>query len=65
METRNGSPLYRCADTALVRAARYAGLPLPTWPDFTDDSPTQLAGWQRWLCEVWGLDAVAGTAVQT
>lgn len=64
MDSRNGGPLYRCADTALVRAARYSRLPLPAWPDFTDDSPAQQLRWQTWLREVWSMAEVAETIEQ-
>ncbi|MGW8552836.1 lantibiotic dehydratase [Streptomyces tubercidicus] len=64
MDSRNGGPLYRCADTALVRAARYARLPLPAWPDLTADSPAQQAQWQEWLQEAWSMAEVAETIEQ-
>ncbi|MEU6036121.1 lantibiotic dehydratase [Actinomadura sp. NPDC047616] len=59
MASRNDGLMYRCADTALVRAARHAVLPLPAWPDLTDDSPGQVVRWRTWLRQVWALDAVA------
>ncbi|GAU70600.1 putative lanthionine biosynthesis protein [Streptomyces sp. NBRC 110611] len=58
MDSRNGGLLYRSADVALVRATRYAKLPLPAWPDFTDDSPGQVRRWQTWLREVWAIETV-------
>lgn len=64
MDSRNAGPLYRCADTALVRAARYSKLPLPAWPDLTDDSPAGQARWQTWLREVWSMVEVAETIEQ-
>ncbi|MGW3240892.1 lantibiotic dehydratase [Streptomyces olivaceus] len=57
MDSRQDGPLYRCADVALVRAARYARLPLPAWPDLTDDSPTRTSRWQVWLRDIWSLSA--------
>lgn len=59
MDPRNGRPLYRCADAALVRAAAHAGMALPVWPDLTDDTPCHVAWWCAWLREVWALDGVA------
>lgn len=59
MDPRNGRPLYRCADAALVRAAPHAGMALPVWPDLTDDTPSHVARWCAWLREVWALDGVA------
>lgn len=55
----DGRQLYRCADTALVRAARYTELTLPVWPDLTDATPAHVEQWCAWLREVWALDAVA------
>jgi thiopeptide-type bacteriocin biosynthesis protein len=55
MDSTHSGSLYRCADTALVRASRHTKLALPAWPDLTEDSPLQQIGWQTWLCEVWGL----------
>ncbi|MFE9287825.1 lantibiotic dehydratase [Streptomyces olivaceus] len=57
MDSRQDGPLYRCADVALVRAARYARLPLPAWPDLTDDSPARTSRWQVWLRDIWSLSA--------
>ncbi|MFE2890463.1 lantibiotic dehydratase [Streptomyces olivaceus] len=57
MDSRQDGPLYRCADVALVRAARYARLPLPAWPDLTDDSPAGTSRWQAWLRDIWSLSA--------
>ncbi|WP_030570923.1 lantibiotic dehydratase [Streptomyces aureocirculatus] len=59
MDSRNTGSLYRCADTALVRAARYATLPLPAWPDLTDGSPTSQSRWQTWLRAVWSVAEIA------
>lgn len=59
MDSRKGGPLYRCAETALVRAARYSRLPLPVWPDLADDSPAQQVRWQGWLRDVWVMTEVA------
>ncbi|MFJ2247478.1 lantibiotic dehydratase [Streptomyces sp. NPDC094461] len=58
MDSTYGRPLYRCADAVLVRVARHTSLPLPAWPDFTDDSPAHQIRWQEWLREVWGLPPV-------
>lgn len=55
MDSRNTGSLYRCADTALVRATRYATLPLPAWPDLADGSPASRSRWQTWLREVWSV----------
>lgn len=59
MGSRNGRPLYLCADAALVRAARHSEVTLPAWPDLTDDTPGHVARWCGWLREVWTLEAVA------
>ncbi|WP_442737933.1 lantibiotic dehydratase [Streptomyces pseudogriseolus] len=64
MDSRKDGPLYRCADTALVRAARYSRLPLPAWPDLTDDSPVREHRWHMWLRGVWSDTAVADTIEQ-
>ncbi|MFH9826462.1 lantibiotic dehydratase [Streptomyces bobili] len=64
MDSRKGGPLYRCADTALVRAARYSRLPLPAWPDLTDDTPARQVRWQAWLRDVWSMTEVADTIEQ-
>lgn len=64
MHSRKGGPLYRCTDTALVRAARYVRLPLPAWPDLTDDTPAREVRWQMWLRDVWPMTGVADTIEQ-
>ncbi|MFM9633491.1 MULTISPECIES: hypothetical protein [Streptomyces] len=64
MDSRKGGPPYRCADTALVRAARYSRLPLPAWPDLTDDTPARQVRWQAWLRDVWSMTEVADTIEQ-
>ncbi|MFD0857337.1 hypothetical protein ACFQ07_34355, partial [Actinomadura adrarensis] len=51
--------LYRCAETAMVRATPHASLPLPAWPDFTQDSPGHVAEWCAWLRDVWSVEEVA------
>lgn len=51
--------MYRCSDAALVRAARYAELALPEWPDLTETVPADVERWRGWLGEIWALDAVA------
>lgn len=64
MGSRKDCPLYRCADTALVRAARSARLPLPAWPDLTDDTPDCEVRWQTWLRDVWSLSEAADSIEQ-
>ncbi|MFJ3824954.1 lantibiotic dehydratase [Streptomyces nodosus] len=64
MDSRKVGPLYRCADTALVRAARCTRLPLPMWPDLTDDTPAREVRWQAWLRDVWSMTEVADTVEQ-
>ncbi|MEU9470810.1 lantibiotic dehydratase [Streptomyces avermitilis] len=64
MVSRKVGPLYRCADTALVRAARYSRLPLSVWPDLTDDTPARKVRWQAWLRDVWSMTEVADTVEQ-
>ncbi|MET8123984.1 lantibiotic dehydratase [Streptomyces sp. NPDC005231] len=64
MDSRKGGPLYRCADTALLRATRYSRLPLPAWPDLTDDTPARQVRWQAWLRDVWSMTEVADTIEQ-
>ncbi|WP_406471056.1 lantibiotic dehydratase [Streptomyces hirsutus] len=64
MDSRKGGPLYRCADMALVRAARYSRLPLPAWPDLTDDTPARQVRWQTWLRDVWSMTEVTDTIEQ-
>lgn len=60
MGSKDGRRLYRCADTALVRAARYTESALPTWPDLTEATPAHAAQhWYAWLQEVWALNPVA------
>ncbi|MEV5605534.1 lantibiotic dehydratase [Streptomyces sp. NPDC052299] len=64
MDSRTIRPLYRCADMALVRAARFTRLPLPAWPDLADDSPVRERQWQAWLRDVWSDTVVADTIGQ-
>ncbi|MFI8440139.1 lantibiotic dehydratase [Streptomyces rochei] len=64
MGSRKDGPLYRCADTALVRAARSSRLPLPAWPDLTDDTPDREVRWQTWLRDVWSLSEAADSIEQ-
>ncbi|WP_329521863.1 lantibiotic dehydratase [Spirillospora sp. NBC_01491] len=59
MATRKSELLYRCADTAMVRAAPHSALKLPVWPDLTGDTPEHVAGWRTWLRAVWALEEVA------
>ncbi|MGH3905078.1 MAG: lantibiotic dehydratase family protein, partial [Pseudonocardiaceae bacterium] len=52
--------LYKCVDAAMVRvAAHRSGLVVPEWPDLTGGSGQQVAGWRRWLEQVWAQDAIA------
>ncbi|MFE0950605.1 lantibiotic dehydratase [Streptomyces mutabilis] len=64
MGTRKDGPPYRCADTALVRAARSSRLRLPAWPDLTDDTPDCEVRWQTWLRDVWSLSEAADSIKQ-
>ncbi len=64
MGTRKDGPLYRCADTALVRATRSSRLRLPAWPDLTDDTPDCEVRWQTWLRDVWSLSEAADSIEQ-
>ncbi|MFD5258336.1 lantibiotic dehydratase [Streptomyces bobili] len=64
MDSRKDGPLYRCADAALVRAARYSRLPLPSWPDLTNDTPDREVRWQTWLRDVWSLSEAADSIEQ-
>ncbi|WP_432161496.1 lantibiotic dehydratase [Streptomyces sp. NRRL F-5630] len=64
MGSRKDGPLYRCADTALVRAARSSRLRLPAWPDLTDDTPDCEVRWQTWLRDVWSLSEAADSIEQ-
>lgn len=64
MDSRKDGPLYRCADAALVRAARYARLPLPAWPDLTDDTAARMLRWQTWLRDIWSLPEAADSIEQ-
>ncbi|MFF2652658.1 lantibiotic dehydratase [Streptomyces sp. NPDC058045] len=64
MDSRKGEPLYRCADMALVRAARYPRLPLPAWPDLTDGTPAGQVGWLAWLRDVWSMTEAADAIEQ-
>lgn len=64
MDSRKDDPLYRCADAALVRAARYSRLSLPAWPDLTDDAPDRGVRWQTWLRDVWSLSEAADSIEQ-
>ncbi|MBW1604623.1 lantibiotic dehydratase [Streptomyces sp. JJ66] len=56
--------LYECADTALVRAARYTRLSLPPWPNVTSDAPVQVHQWHAWLKAAWALDEVSDSVEQ-
>ncbi|WP_055468658.1 lantibiotic dehydratase [Streptomyces ardesiacus] len=64
MDSRKDGPLYRCADAALVRAARYSRLPLPAWPDLTDETPGRQVRWQAWLRDIWALHEAADSIEQ-
>lgn len=64
MDLSKAGPLYRCADTALLRAARYSKIPLPRWPDLTDDTPAGHVRWQTWLRDVWSMTEIADTIEQ-
>ncbi|MFF0700151.1 lantibiotic dehydratase [Streptomyces tendae] len=64
MGSRKDGPLYRCADTVLVRAARSSRLPLPAWPDLTDDTPDCEVRWQTWLRDIWSLSEAADSIEQ-
>ncbi|MFG2091824.1 lantibiotic dehydratase [Spirillospora sp. NPDC048824] len=50
--------LYRCGDSAFLRAAALTELPLPACPDLAGDTPTHVAQWLTWLRNVWTIDAV-------
>ncbi|MFD5163490.1 lantibiotic dehydratase [Streptomyces hawaiiensis] len=64
MDTRKVGPLYRCADTVLVRAARYSRLPFPVWPALADATPAREIRWQAWLRDIWSMTEVADTIEQ-
>ncbi|MGH4002322.1 MAG: lantibiotic dehydratase, partial [Pseudonocardiaceae bacterium] len=57
---RKDRPLYRCADTALVRTAAHAELALPICPDLTDGATANIQQCRSWLRAVWALNVVAG-----
>ncbi|MGH3692890.1 MAG: lantibiotic dehydratase family protein [Pseudonocardiaceae bacterium] len=57
---RKDRPLYRCADTALVRAAAHAELALPICPDLTDGATANVQQCRSWLRAVWALNVVVG-----
>ncbi|MDT5023575.1 MAG: lantibiotic biosynthesis protein, partial [Micromonosporaceae bacterium] len=59
MDSRNGLRLYRCGETALVRAATQVESALPAWPDLTGGASEDVGRWCVWLREVWALDLVA------
>lgn len=74
MASGPGGSLYRCGDTALVRAAHHTEQAvyrlltpsmasvrsaLPAWPDLTRDTTTDVERWRGWLREVWAVDAIA------
>jgi thiopeptide-type bacteriocin biosynthesis protein len=61
MDSRDGRPLYACADAALVRAAAHRELALPEWPDLTEATPAHARQWCGWLRDAWAVDAVAET----
>lgn len=50
--------LYRCDDSAFLRAAALTELPVPACPDLSGDSPKHVAQWLMWLRNVWAIDAV-------
>ncbi|MFF8481877.1 lantibiotic dehydratase [Streptomyces antibioticus] len=64
MDDRKVGLLYRCSDTALVRASRCTRLPLPVWPDLTDTTPGREVRWQAWLRDLWSLAEVVDTIEQ-
>ncbi|XVQ12173.1 lantibiotic dehydratase [Spirillospora sp. CA-255316] len=59
MASRDGKRLYRCADTAMVRATPHSTLKLPEWPDLTGNSPEHVAGWRAWLQAIWTRNEIA------
>jgi len=54
MET-TGERLYRYVGGIMVRAAPYAGLNLPDWPDLSGTTSAHVEAWQQWLREVRSL----------
>ncbi|MCX5206722.1 lantibiotic dehydratase [Streptomyces sp. NBC_00237] len=57
--------LYQSAGPALVRAARYARLPLPPLPEVSDGSPAEVQRWHEWLRAVWAHKEVAELVEQS
>ncbi|WP_189061261.1 lantibiotic dehydratase [Longimycelium tulufanense] len=45
--------MYRVIDAALLRAVTHVSLPGVVLPDLADDASGQVAGWRRWLRQVW------------
>ncbi|MGH3926760.1 MAG: hypothetical protein ACRDTT_28510, partial [Pseudonocardiaceae bacterium] len=53
--------MYRFVDAAVVRVATHpSGLIVAPWPDLTGTRDEDVAGWCRWLHQVWACEAVAG-----
>ena len=50
--------LYRCGDSALLRAAAMTELPVPLCPDLSGDTPKHVAQWLVWLRNVWTIEEV-------
>ncbi|MGH3866813.1 MAG: lantibiotic dehydratase family protein [Pseudonocardiaceae bacterium] len=54
--------LYRFVDAAVVRvAALPSGVDVLPWPDLTGDTDEQVAGWCRWLRQVWASEGFAAS----
>lgn len=56
--TVNQQP-YRCADTGVLRAAAFADLPLPAWPDLAANERPAIDDLRRWIAAVWAIEALA------
>ncbi len=51
--------VYRCLDAAVVRVATLpSGVDVAPWPDLTGSTGEHVAGWRRWLQQVWAFEAV-------
>lgn len=52
--------MYRVVDSTLARVvANPSSLDIPAWPNLTGCNDDQVAGWCRWLRQVWAIESIA------
>ncbi|MFJ4688285.1 lantibiotic dehydratase [Streptomyces sp. NPDC088789] len=51
-------PRFRSHRGALVRSLLHHGVPVPTAPDLTTQTPAAVVSWRQWVAEVWSIPQV-------